>query len=139
MTIESVRKTLELWKTQGVRLNPGASREELARLQGLVGHPIPDVLVQLYSAANGMADDQTDRWHLSVWSIDRILREHDVREEGGVRWLAFADFLIYSWAVYFDSDGRVWSEGTDETFVSVDDFLHWYTTDPGSLGLVEAV
>jgi len=35
--IEAVRKTLELWRTQGVRLNPGASREEIARLQGLVG------------------------------------------------------------------------------------------------------
>lgn len=137
--IEVVRKTLELWKTQGVRLNPGASREELTRLQGLVGGPIPGVLIQLYSAANGMVDDEADRWHFSMWSIERILREHDVREEDGVRWLAFADFLVYSWAVYFNGEGRVWSEGTDETFLSLEDFLHWYTTDPGSLGLVEAV
>src|SRR5580765_6774322 len=124
------------WRNGGVRLNSPASEGELARLAEFLGTPIPDDLLALYSAANGMEDYATDLWHVSFWSIDRIIRERHTIERDGRSWVAFADFLISSWCFRIlptNERTAVLAEGSDEEFESLGQFFERYARDPESL------
>ena len=135
-------QVLRIWRAAEVPLNPPASVEQLRELSQLFGGELPPDLHALYSAANGMDHNAMDDWNVSFWSIDRITREQDVDLIAERRWLAFADFLIYSWCFRISPDGdrtRVRVDGSHQEFDSLDAFLLHYARDPGSLGLVEAV
>ena len=136
-----IKAVISDWRNDGVLLNSPASQGELARLAEFLGAPVPDDLRALYSAANGMEDNAIDQWHVSFWSIDRLIRERDTMERAGRSWVAFADFLVYSWCFRILPKGdrtSVLDEGTGEEFESVRQFSERYAHDPGSLALVKA-
>jgi hypothetical protein len=91
-----------------------------------------------------MEDFAHDSKMVSLWSIDRILRENDVARAGGEgRGSAFADVLIYSWTFRYLSRAvgplRVMADGSQLEHDSLSAFLEQYLADPESLGLVDAV
>lgn len=140
--MRGLEQVLTAWRADEVLLNPPASVEQLRQLGQLLGGDIPSDLRALYSAANGMSEYATDRWNVSLWSIERVNREQDIDVIAGRRWLAFADVLIYSWCFRISPDRhrtRVRADDSNQEFESVDAFLECYATDPGSLGLVEAI
>lgn len=129
------------WRNDGVLLNRPASQGELTRLAEFLGAPVPDDLRVLYCAANGMEDNAMDQWHVSFWSIDRVIRERDIMERAGRSWVAFADFLIYSWCFRIlptSDQTAVLDEGTGEEFESLRQFFDRYARDPASVALVRA-
>jgi hypothetical protein len=139
--MNAAKSILAGWRNDRIELNPPASAYELARLAELLGALVPADLLDLYSVANGMVDNATDTWNVSLWSIDRILRENDVVNRTGRRWIAFADFLGYSWCFRLAPDAictRVLAESTGEEFGSLAEFFERYSTKPESLDLVKA-
>ena len=133
--IESV---IESWRIAGVPLNRPASQGELTRLAEFLSVPVPLDLTALYSAANGMEEYAVDQWHVSLWSIDRVIRERDTVTRADRRWVAFADFLIYSWCFRLmpkDDHTAVLVESTGEEFESLGQFFDRYARDAASLAL----
>ncbi len=138
MEIDAV---IEGWRTAGVPMNGPASQEELARLAQFLGAPVPHDLRTLYGALNGMEDNAIDQWHVSFWSIDRVIREGDTMERADGSWVAFADFLIYSWCFRLMPKGdqtAVLVDSTGEEFESLRQFFGRYARDAASLDLVRA-
>jgi len=136
-----INAVISRWRDDGVPLNREASETELARLAEFCGAPIPADLRALYSAANGMSDNAMDQWQVSFWSIDRLVREQDTMERDGRRWIAFADFLVYSWCFRILPNRErtaVLVEATGEEFESIGQFFDRYARDPGSLALLRA-
>src|SRR5260221_14299007 len=127
------------WRNSGVHLNGPASHSDLARLAEFLGAPVPNDLRAFYSAADGMENDATDQWHVSFWSIDRIIRERDITKRAGRSWVGFADFLVHSWCFRFlpnNDQTTVLDDGTGEVFQSMGQFFNRYARDPDSLALV---
>ncbi|MEO7191933.1 MAG: hypothetical protein ABI051_12835 [Vicinamibacterales bacterium] len=84
-----------------------------------------------------MPDYVTDGWHLSFWSIERVLQEKDFANDS----LAFADFLIYSHCLRVRPTGgatRVTVDGSPDSFASLEAFFERYLRDPEHFGLREA-
>ena len=139
--MSSFEQVLKTWRAAAVRLNPPASEADLFALAAFLGDAVPPDLRALYSAANGMVDNEMDGWYVFFWSTDRVTRERDVQVDGARRWIAFADVLLDSWCFRFSPDGdrtRIRVDSTGEEFECLEDFLSRYASDPGSLGLFEA-
>jgi hypothetical protein len=85
-----------VWRQNGIRLNPGASNEELDSFESLRNLRLPPEFRQLYRLANGMPDHESDHCMLSLWSLDRIAREHNEIIKPGQGWpyILFADGMI---------------------------------------------
>ena len=67
-------------------------------------------------------EDAIDQRYVSFWSIDRIIREHDITERDGRSWVAFADFLVYSWCFRLlpnNNRAAVLVDGAGEEFQSM--------------------
>ena len=139
--MNSAKAVLARWRHDRIELNPPASDVELARLADFLGGLVPADLLELYSMTNGMVDNAMDAMNVSVWSVDRVLRENDIVDRAGQRWIAFADFLVYSWCFRLaprEAHTQVLAESTGEEFASLADFFKRYATEPESLGLVKA-
>ena len=69
------------------------------------------------------------------------IRERDITKRAGRSWVAFADFLVYSWCFRMlpnNDQTTVLDDGTGEVFQSMGQFFHRYARDPDSLALVKA-
>ena len=137
--MSSTDNLFRLWREQGTGLNPAASNGALVRLATMLGEHLPPDLETFYLNADGMPDQGMDRWHVSFWSIERIIREKDVVLRGEQRWWAFSDVLIDSWFFRICPNGArtlVFAESTQEMFESLQDFFKAYVDRPDSLGLL---
>ena len=144
--MNSIERIVAKWREERAALNPGANALQLESLERLLGLPLPADLRSFYSAANGMEDYQQDLRMLSMWSIERIVRERNIREDedewGAFRDIAFADVIFYAWHFRFRvrQDGRVSiiAELTHEEFPSLFVLFDVLMSRPDSIGLVGA-
>lgn len=135
--MDAITKVMRRWRDAGVALNPPASAAALSKLAELLDEPVPGDLQRFYEIADGMTDYATDGWHLSFWSVERVVKEHDFESDH----LAIADFLIYSHCIRVRAIGgssNVMVDGSAESFASLEAFFDRYLLDPGSFGLREA-
>lgn len=141
--MSSVDKMLAQWRAEGIVLNEGASMMQIESLERLIGIQLPEEIRLFYAAANGMPDYQHDPRMVSMWSIERMVRERNINE-GEDEWgkfqeVAFADVLFSAW--YFrlrvrDQGGCVvLVELTHEELPSLYAMFDAFLQRPGSLGL----
>lgn len=139
----SVDQILAKWREEGAPLNPGATGMQLDSLERVLGMTLPADMRDFYSAANGMEDYKHDARMVCMWSIDRIVRERNVRE-GEDEWgtfldLAFADVILYAWHYRYRlrTAGRmsIIAEPTSEEFPSLFAFFEALVRRPESLVL----
>lgn len=139
-------RMLARWRAEGVALNEGASLMQIESLERLIGAPLPEDIRTFYGTANGMADYQHDPRMVSLWSLERIVRERNVHE-GEDEWglyhdVAFADVLFSAWHLRLrmrESGGAVVIvELTHEEFPGLQALFDAFLERPGSLGLVAA-
>lgn len=124
---------MDRWRSTRVRLNPPAAPAALAALDALFAGGAPQVLRSLLTTANGMKDYETDSRQLSLWSAERIAREHDVVSLGDERWIAIGDFFIRASCVRLcSSRDAVRIDGVDEEIPSLADFLERHLASSGS-------
>jgi cell wall assembly regulator SMI1 len=142
--MSSIDQMLERWRAEGVALNPGASAMQIESLERLIGTQLPTELRSFYSAANGMSDYQHDARMVSMWSIERSVRERNI-QEGEDEWgqfqdIAFADVMFSAWHLRFrvrsESRLSVMAELTNEELPSLYAAFDAFMQRPGSLGLV---
>lgn len=142
--MSSIDQILARWQEEQVPLNPGASALQLESLERLMGMPLPTDVRSFYSAANGMHDFQHDTRMVSMWSIERTVRERNIHE-GEDEWgpyqdIAFADVIFSAWYLRFrvrsESRVTVLAELTHEELPSLYAVFDAFLKRPGSLGLV---
>src|SRR4051795_3276558 len=120
--MDVIGEVIDKWRRTGVALNPPATAAALSKLGELLDAPVPDDLQRFFGLANGMPDYVTDGWHLSFWSIERILQERDIANDS----LAIADFLLYSHCLRIQPIGgatRVTVDGCADSFASLESFF----------------
>ncbi len=138
-----MRDLFSRWRSEGVGLQPGASPDELASIESLLGTSLPGDVRAFYAAANGMEDFDHDQWFVSLWSTHRMCSEKEIAmgtdDRGAFLQVAFADVMISSCFFWFrmrEPGGiSVFAELTDEEFPSLSAFLERFAEDPESLGL----
>jgi hypothetical protein len=144
--MSSIDQMLERWRAESVALNPGASAMQLESLERLMDVPLPADVRSFYSAVNGMHDYQHDARMVSMWSIERTVRERNIRE-GEDEWgpfqdIAFADVIFSAWHFRFRvrTEGRmsVIAELTNEELPSLYALFDAFMQGPASLGLASA-
>ena len=144
--MSSIDRIVEHWREERVPLNAGASVMQLESLERLMGVALPQDVLNFYSAANGMHDYQHDARMVSMWSIERTVRERNIHE-GEDEWglfqdIAFADVIFSAWHLRFrvrsESRMSVIAELTNEEFPSLYTLFDAFMQRPGSLGLVAA-
>jgi cell wall assembly regulator SMI1 len=97
-----ISRILAKWTSDGGRLNPGASPEQLGRLEQAIGVALPRGVRDLYSAANGMVDGTMDPHGVNFWPIEKIVARDCVVESGPTKGIGFADIFIDSWFLLLD-------------------------------------
>jgi len=141
--MNSIEKMLAQWRAEGVALNEGASAMQIESLERLVGIELPEEIRSFYAAANGMPDYQHDPRMVSMWSVERIMRERNIHE-GEDEWgkfqdVAFADVLFSAWflrlRVRENGGSAVLVELTHEELPSLYAMFDAFLQRPGSLGL----
>jgi hypothetical protein len=142
--MNSMDRMLARWRAEGVALNQGASLMQIESLERLLGTPLPEDMRTFYAAANGLADYQHDPRMVSVWSVERVVRERNILdgedEWGSYQDVAFADVLYSAW--YFrlrvreTGGASLIAELTNEEFPSLYAVFDAFLQRPGSLGLV---
>ena len=136
MSTDSITQAVQKWRTNGVALNQPATQLNLDRLSRCLSARVPTELARYYGLANGMKDCATDGWHLSFWSIERVVREQDWQNDA----IAIADFLSNSHCIRLmcDADSiEVMVDGTDDRFPSLDSFFRAYMYTPDRFGMKE--
>ena len=139
--MDAIERVVGAWRARGVALNKPASTERVEQLGGMFDGTVPMEIRRFFSLADGMPEYSTDGFHLSFWSIDRIIRESDVATEGQLRWVAFADFLIYSHCIRvarIGSEVAVAVDDSAERFPSLATFFDRYLSNPETFGMQEA-
>src|SRR5574338_552370 len=96
--MDAIQKMLQRWREERVPLNEGAGALQLESLERLIGQQLPSDMRAFYTAADGMPDYQHDPRMVSMWSIERVIRERNI-QEGEDEWglfqdVAFADVLF---------------------------------------------
>jgi hypothetical protein len=141
--MNSIEKMLAAWRSEDVPLNAGATAPELESLERFLAVPLPADLRSFYSAANGMPDFQHDARMVSMWSIERLIRERNVHE-GEDEWgpfhdIAFADVIFSAWHLRYrvrqDGHITILAELTHEELPSLYALFDAFMERPDSLGL----
>ena len=137
---------LQRWREERVPLNEGAGALQLESLERFIGQPLPSDVRAFYTAADGMPDYQQDPRMVSMWSIERVIRERNI-QEGEDEWglfqdVAFADVLFSAWFLRLrlreNGGSVVLAELTNEELPSIYALFDAFLQRPGSLGLSEA-
>lgn len=141
--MNSVEQMVQRWRDEKVLLNEGATPLQLEALERLFGGLLPADVRAFYSAVNGMQDYQHDARMVSMWSIERMVRERNI-QEGEDEWglyqdIAFADVLFCAWFLRLrvrpEGQMSVLAELTNEEFPSLYAVLDAFMQRPGSMGL----
>ena len=139
--MEPIEELIQLWRRRGVRLNPGATPEDIENLSQLVGVDLPHDVRSFYSKVNGMPDDTYDDHEVSFWSIAKM--QSELARSGDAE-VGFADFLIDSWRFIFRKSSHglvVVSENVVpgspfEEIGTFSDFVATYIRRPAGLGIL---
>ncbi|MGQ0752024.1 MAG: SMI1/KNR4 family protein [Betaproteobacteria bacterium] len=141
--MNSIEQMIQRWRDEKVLLNDGAPMMQVESLERLIGVQLPEDLRTFYAAANGMADYQHDPRMVSMWSVERIVRERNIHE-GEDEWgpfqdIAIADVLFSAWYLRLrarEAGGMVLlAELTHEEFPSLYAVFDAFLQRPGSMGL----
>jgi hypothetical protein len=144
--MDAIQKMLQRWRDERVPVHAGAGMLQLESLERLIGQQLPSDMRAFYTAADGMPDYQHDPRMVSMWSIERVIRERNI-QEGEDEWglfqdVAFADVLFSAWFLRLrlrENGGAViLAELTNEELPSIYALFDAFLQRPGSLGLSEA-
>lgn len=94
-----VEEAIATWKEAGIKLRPGASPERIAQVETLLGFQFPEDFVALYLEMDGFVDFDWDDELISVWSLDRMVKEYI--EDKDVNYIGFCDYCINCYSFGF--------------------------------------
>jgi hypothetical protein len=134
-----VHSVLAHWRSIGIAPLKGASRQEVEAIEARLSVRLPDHVVTLYLAANGMAAGDYDDRNIRFWQLEE-LAQHVSTDAAGVSYAGFADFLIMShvYEVRLTGSGhtdvRIMADGAPiNVAASFSNFLDFYLKEAGRL------
>ena len=101
------------WQRTNIKLEKGASKNEISATEKAVGIHFPLAFVELYTLANGFRDSDMNQHMISIWPLRRIQDEYD--EGDDKNFVGFCDYLISSHHIGF-------SKATMSIFKDYDEF-----------------
>lgn len=139
--MSSIQRVVSRWRANGLRLNPGATVEGIARLEELVGTRLPPDVCEFFGLADGMERSEVDEFLVNFWSVEAIAAQ-SVGHPRDPRDVPFADVSIGAYFVFLRCLGEgqvgVWVEAASLELPSLEAFFERYEADPDSIGLSEA-
>lgn len=92
--MKEITKIIQYWQQSRIKLNKGASLEEIEILEKKVNFKFPDDFKEFYIHINGFKDSDWDENMFSIFPLQRIEEEYfDLEEE---IFVPFCDYLINS-------------------------------------------
>ena len=106
-----IDKATYAWYLGEVRLQKGATLDQIADCEKKLDFKFPQDFVELYLQINGFEDLDWNKHMFSLWSLKRIVTEY----EGG-NFIGFCDFLINSHSIGFcRTDPRIYKNYDQKT------------------------
>jgi hypothetical protein len=96
---EWVQTVVSKWKTEGVKINDGASLTDIEALESALDFKFPYDFKDFYLAINGFKDLDWQEHMFYFWPLERILEEFNESLDKNV--VGFCDFLIASHYIGF--------------------------------------
>jgi cell wall assembly regulator SMI1 len=96
---EWAESVIELWRVEGIELNPGASEDEIAEVEKRIDVKFPLSFIVLHRMADGFKDWEWNYHMFSIWSLKRIEEEYVTGKDKN--YVGICDFLINSHAFGF--------------------------------------
>ena len=134
-----VQSVLAHWQSIGIAPMKGVSRRDVEAIEARLSFRLPDDVVTLYLAANGMAAGDYDDRNIRFWQLEE-LAQHVSTDAAGVSYGGFADFLIMShvYEVRLTRSGRtdvriVADHSPTTVAATFSTFLDIYLKQPASL------
>jgi hypothetical protein len=141
--LSALVKAIRNWQREEIVLLPPLHESAIAARLEALKRPYSRDVVALYAATGGMDDGHSDAHLLSLWSLDRVVKETTSYNRP---YILFADFLIDSHFYCFkyrDEDMSAvavdYLNGEEPELVaaSVEEFFETLNTDPGKLMVLD--
>ena len=87
------------WQRTNIKLQKGASANEISSTEKFVGISFPMSFVELYTLANGFTDSEMNEHMISIWPLARIRDEY--ADSDDKNFVGFCDYLISSHHIGF--------------------------------------
>ncbi len=100
------------WQRTNIKLEKGASKNEIAATEKVVGIRFPMAFVELYSLANGFTDSEMNEHMISIWPLSRIKDEY--ADSDDKNFVGFCDYLTSSHHIGFSKDTMYIFKDKDE-------------------------
>ena len=72
---EKIQSVVELWKADGVKLNPPFHIETTMLTLIFASRPLANDSLYLYSLCNGMKENTSDQHFFELWSLEHVAKE----------------------------------------------------------------
>lgn len=87
-----VDRVIQKWKSEGVKVNEGASIELIAETEKKLNFIFPEDFKAFYRQIDGFKDLDWQEHMFYFWPLHRIVEEY----EAGIGFISFCDFLLAS-------------------------------------------
>ena len=99
------------WKQENIKLNPGATVQELRAFEENYGIKLPEDFLYLYSLVNGTIDWDTDKYLFCLWPLSRISEDSSAVLISGIGIppaieITFGDYMIDARRYYLASNSQ---------------------------------
>lgn len=76
-----ISEALVQWREEGIEINQEASFADIERTEDRIGYKFPNDFRELYSVVNGFVDFEARGFYLSLWSLNRIIKDYNKDKE----------------------------------------------------------
>jgi hypothetical protein len=92
-----VQELISKWEAEGVKINDGASLEEIKSTETILEFEFPDDFKEFYLQINGFKGLDWQEHMFYFWPLERIIEENDKLSD----FVSFCDFLLASHYIGF--------------------------------------
>jgi hypothetical protein len=104
-----VVETVSNWKHNGIKLQPGISLDDIAKLENQLQFQFPTDFKEFYQQANGCEYLEMTESCYSLWSVERILEEY--QKDSNDNYVGFCDYLVNSYSFgFFKNENGIFQE-----------------------------
>ena len=129
-------KHLSIWRTAGVQLIDGVSRESVIETFREIGWDATPDVIEMYAQIGGMPEMDSELWRL--WPLLEVKAENSAKSVHGVY---FSDYLVSCWQFLLVPNGRssaVFRDNFDgsepyQVAESLEVFFAKYLSNPGEV------
>ena len=97
-----IQEVVSKWKTDGVKINTGASLADIEATERTLDFKFPDDFKDFYLEINGFKDFYMEKHMFTFWPLEVIVKEYN--DSSNKDYIGFCDYLIASHSIGFKKD-----------------------------------